>query len=266
MSKYSVSDEEFIKIVKESQSYTDALRSMGMAIAGGNHASIRKRIKLLNLDISHFKGRNWSLGKTFPNKQRPIEDYLSNKVEIQSNSLKLKLFKLGMLENKCYICGLIDWQGQKISLELDHINGQHHDNTLTNLRILCPNCHSQTDTFRNVSRDGRRKQREPRKIKPILIDASVKVDKEPIRIKRDKKHCKCGKTINYRSEFCKSCRPVKQKIDWPAPEVLIERLATTNYLALGEELGVSDNAIRKYLKGRGFTLPRGWTNPRTVKP
>lgn len=261
MSRYSVSDEEFIKIVKESQSYTDALRCMGMAIAGGNHASIRKRIKLLNLDISHFKGRNWNLGKTFPNKQRPIEDYLSNKVEIQSNPLKLKLFKLGMLENKCYICGIVDWQGQKISLELDHINGQHHDNTLTNLRILCPNCHSQTDTFRNVSRDGRRKQREPRKIQ-VLKNAPVKEKKELIRKKRDKKYCKCGQVINYRSDFCKACRPHTKKIDWPSPEVLIERLSTTNYLALAAELGVSDNAIRKYLKGRGFTLPRGWVNPR----
>ena len=81
-------------------------------------------------------------------KKRPIEDYLSNKVPMQSDKLKIRLINEGKLEDECGNCGLGSWLQDSIPLELDHVNGDHNDNRLRNLRLLCPNCHAQTDNYR----------------------------------------------------------------------------------------------------------------------
>jgi 5-methylcytosine-specific restriction endonuclease McrA len=75
----------------------------------------------------------------------PIERILR---EAKSAShVKRRLLREGLLENKCQECGLDAWRGKPISIQIDHINGNNKDNRLENLRMLCPNCHSQTDTF-----------------------------------------------------------------------------------------------------------------------
>ena len=86
-------------------------------------------------------------------KTRPIKDYLSNKYPMQSDKLKVRLINEGILEPKCSECDMEFWFAKPISLELDHRNGDSNDNRLKNLRLLCPNCHAQTDNFR-VKKDG----------------------------------------------------------------------------------------------------------------
>jgi 5-methylcytosine-specific restriction endonuclease McrA len=83
---------------------------------------------------------------------RPIEDYLSNKYPIQSDRLRRRLINEGVLERRCSDCKLDTWMDQPIPLELDHIDGSHQNNTLDNLRLLCPNCHSLTPTFRGKNK------------------------------------------------------------------------------------------------------------------
>lgn len=63
------------------------------------------------------------------------------------NHVKMRLLADGVLRNQCSECGLIDWRGKPLSIQIDHINGDNKDNRLENLRMLCPNCHSQTETF-----------------------------------------------------------------------------------------------------------------------
>ena len=78
-----------------------------------------------------------------------LEDILSGKhPQYQSNKLRLRLLKEGIKEHKCETCGIIDWLGIPAPLELDHIDGNRHNHKLDNIRLLCPNCHAQTDTYR----------------------------------------------------------------------------------------------------------------------
>ena len=78
----------------------------------------------------------------------PIEECLVKNSPVRSNgTLKERLLKNGMLKNECDLCkGGPEWKGQVLVLQLDHINGDNKDNRLENLRILCPNCHTQTET------------------------------------------------------------------------------------------------------------------------
>ena len=70
--------------------------------------------------------------------------------------LKLRLLRANLLENRCQVCGLVDWRGLPLSMHLDHVNGVKNDNRIENLRMLCPNCHSQTPTYGGRNLRGRR--------------------------------------------------------------------------------------------------------------
>ena len=65
----------------------------------------------------------------------------------QSLKLKNRLLKEGLFKNVCDSCGISDWNGKPLSMQLDHVNGDSSDHQLGNLRMLCPNCHSQTETY-----------------------------------------------------------------------------------------------------------------------
>lgn len=78
----------------------------------------------------------------------PLLQYLQESKDIQSNKVRLKLLKEGYKESKCEKCGLTHWLNQPIPLELHHKDGNRHNNTLENYELLCPNCHSFTDSYR----------------------------------------------------------------------------------------------------------------------
>jgi len=81
-------------------------------------------------------------------KARDVEEYLSNKAPMQSDKLKVRLLNEGYLEPKCAICGVGRWLDEEVPLQLDHKNGNKEDNSLRNLRLLCPNCHALTPQYR----------------------------------------------------------------------------------------------------------------------
>ena len=140
-------ERQLAKAVKNSSSLAQTLNKLGVAPYGGNYEVLRKAIKYFHLDISHFTGQLWNKGKTFGTKQ-PIEKYLNNELQIQSFKLKNKLLSQGFLVRKCSSCKKTRWLNQPIPLELDHVNGDRYDNQLSNLRLLCPNCHALTPTYR----------------------------------------------------------------------------------------------------------------------
>ena len=149
--RYSYTEQELRESVKTSTSIRQVLSKLNIVAAGGNYQTTNKRIKKLNIDTSHFTGRAWNKGQTIGPK-RDIKEYLSNEFPILSRKLKNRLIKEGLKEHKCECCGIIEWNGKPTPIELDHINGNHHDNCLENLRILCPNCHAQTDTYRGKNK------------------------------------------------------------------------------------------------------------------
>lgn len=146
-------DEQFQKIVESSNSISEIASSLGYKSKGGGVVKmIKDRIEKLSLDISHFNP--YSVG-SMKGKRYASDDeiFVENSTYINNTSLKKKLLKMNVIEYKCAICGISEWLGNPLSLQLDHINGNNRDNRLENLRLLCPNCHSQTSTFsgRNAS-------------------------------------------------------------------------------------------------------------------
>tara|TARA_Y100001938_G_scaffold147595_1_gene229135 strand:+ start:801 stop:1262 length:462 start_codon:yes stop_codon:yes gene_type:complete len=145
-------DEQFIEAVKTSMSYRQVLYKLGLKQAGGNYAVMKNRIKDMGLDTSHMTGQAHLKGKTHTHNKRPIEELLVENSNYQSHKLKLRLISEGLKQHKCECCGITEWNGQPAPIELDHIDGNRHNNTIENLRILCPNCHAQTDTYRGKNK------------------------------------------------------------------------------------------------------------------
>ncbi len=132
------------KVVASSISVREALEQMGLRGAGGNYRYFAKYTEIYKIDTSHFLGKGWSKNKSIPKEPvRTLEEILVSSSNFSTYQLKKRLFKAGLKSQKCEECG---WAKQsddgRIPIEIDHINGDHSDNRLENLRILCPNCHS----------------------------------------------------------------------------------------------------------------------------
>ena len=141
---YQVSDEDFKKIVAHSYSYSECLRQLGLSTKGGSSTDIlKRRIVELNCSTDHFA----QTGNPNYVKHEMSDILIENSTYANIASLKRRLINNGLLEYKCACCGLTEWLGQPIVLQLHHKNGVNNDHRLENLEFLCPNCHSQTDTY-----------------------------------------------------------------------------------------------------------------------
>ncbi|MEI6042441.1 MAG: HNH endonuclease [bacterium] len=156
MRKRKWSKDQLIKSVSESTSYRQVLKKLALVEAGGNYTQIKKYVLEYNVSIAHFTGRGWSKGKKFSDKTPliPTKDILVVNSTFQSHKLKKRLFKEGLKEKKCEICGWNKTTAEgRLPLELDHINGDNMDNRISNLQILCPNCHSLQPTHRGLNKN-----------------------------------------------------------------------------------------------------------------
>lgn len=141
----SISDEQFIELVKSNDCYSDIVKAIGLDSNGSyNHTKVKNRVQKLNIDITHF----YKNGKSpYLNRKLTLEEVLVVNSTYTRANLRRRIIKLKLIEYKCFICNLDSWNSNKLSLVLDHINGVPNDNRIENLRFLCPNCNSQQSTF-----------------------------------------------------------------------------------------------------------------------
>ena len=138
---------EFIKVCNEELSMARA------AVRLGIHFNTFKKYAL---EFGCYNPNPSGKGLTKKNNGNkiPTDEILAGKhPQYQTNKLRLRLIKEGIKEEKCEMCGIEDWLGERLAFELDHIDGNSRNHLLENLRVVCPNCHSQTETYRakNIS-------------------------------------------------------------------------------------------------------------------
>ncbi|MFI9750178.1 HNH endonuclease signature motif containing protein [Streptomyces collinus] len=149
--------------VSASTSMNDVLRYIGLELVGGHHTHISRRIKAYGIDTSHFvpvvrteKMRNNQRRRTA--EEILIEDTSKHPRRVPSARLKRAMRELGV-EERCAMCGMeAVWLGEPLPLEVDHVDGNWRNNRVENVRFLCPNCHSTTDSYRGR---GRRRALRP---------------------------------------------------------------------------------------------------------
>ena len=148
-------DDELRAVVARSLSISDVVRALGHRPNGGMHRWVAARIRASGIDTEHFDPFAWTRNRDVV--RRPtvrLEEILVCGSVYPSSALRKRLIAAGLKDAQCEECGLRDWRGRPITLQLDHVNGDHSDNRLENLRILCPNCHAQTDTWCSRGRGG----------------------------------------------------------------------------------------------------------------
>ncbi len=133
----------------------DSTTSMSSAAAFLNmhYNTFLRKAKQMGLFKPNKGGKGRSKPWVAQERKIPLSEIIEGKhPSYQTFKLKHRLFEEGILNNVCSICGIFEWNGKPISCELDHVNGMRYDHQINNLRILCPNCHSQTETFRSKKR------------------------------------------------------------------------------------------------------------------
>jgi len=244
------------EVVNKSTFLSDVLRYFNRSTKGtGNFSTLKNYLITNNIPYNHLienKKRKQieSLKRTNEKKKLKLEEILVENSSYKRASLKKRLVSEKLKEYKCSMCGIgPEWNGEKLTLELDHINGVCNDNRIENLRFLCPNCHSQTPTASG---------------KHLKNGGFIKC-------------LNCGKEVSSRrkTKLCFSCwlksdgihsdHLSKRKVNHPSKEELEKMIWERPCSVIAKELGISDVAIGKWCKRYGIKKPsRGYWTKRLV--
>lgn len=219
---------------------------------------------LKKMDIE-YTGNKSRLGLQRTENYKNAKEYLFNGSLIQSHKLKLKLIRENIFEHKCQECGLSEWLGKQIPLELDHIDGEHFNNEISNLRLLCPNCHALTDTYRAKNKRTMRTNEELKTLVENIPDRSVcNITKQDNKKKKVPNICKtCKEEYDNKDSgeyFCSNACYRKSLLKFDIePEELSKLVWEMPTSKIAKMYNVSDKAISKRcLKYNIDKPPRGY--------
>lgn len=228
MNKLTKYSDEYIKdVLEKSISFSDVLRHFGYeSITTGNYVIVKRELKKRDIPIPVY---NYFNEYNNFNRKRSLEELFVENSTTSRGSLKKRIIKDNLIEYKCECGNVGEWRNKKLTLQLEHKNGDTYDNRLENLCFLCPNCHSQTETFSG---------KNTKKIKKLK-------NKKPIEYKK----CKCGKDISLESYSCINCNSISnRKVDRPSYEQLKKEINETSQNKVAKKYGVSWRTIRKWIK------------------
>ncbi len=222
---WALDEDLFIELVEKVSSVKEIFGHLGMRGASSSYKTIKRRMGSLGLDYEALVAKGKSCMKGANRRPKVSLDELLVKSDSPLwTDAKQRIISSGTLgPEMCSKCGVgTEWQGEPLVLQLDHINGDSKDHRRENLRLLCPNCHTQTKTW------GTKSQR--------------KIYRCP----------DCSKVICKQAHFCGSCSSKRRhrplKINWPPTAELHKLLSKHSYREVGRMLGVTDNTIRKRLR------------------
>jgi len=245
---YDIPTEELQKIINDSNTISQVLDAVGLKNKGSNYKTLDRRCIQEGIDLDKLRQRSKEYLKlnsfTILNKIS-LENILVENSSYNRTHLKKRLLSGNVLDNICSICKLKpEWNGESLTLVLDHINGTPNDNRLENLRLVCPNCNSQLPTF--AGRSSR-----------VFKDKKdINDRKSPRPLKDGPPTGECPICFNnvYKTKFCspECAAKDKRKVDRPSKEQLIQEIESFSWVALGKKYGVSDNAVKKWAKSYGL--------------
>ena len=275
--------EDLQKIVNESTSISEVVRKIGYKKPGGGYnVQLKKYLEENNFNTETLVGRKIKRYDDSGVPKKWLSESLCENGSGNSNSLKNRLIAYGVKQYKCENpeCGISDWHGKEIVLQLHHINGNHYDNRLENLVLLCPNCHSQTSNFTSKnSSDALNKilsevaideaksgmenllEYESQRKKEISENKKkygkyTNEEREKRMEKRPVFYCKqCGKIITGRGKvFCSiECMTAyqREKSGIEIDKVVAKAKDCTTLIELAKYFNLTDNGIKKRLKTAG---------------
>jgi hypothetical protein len=221
--------------IEQSICWADALRFLGYTVKGANYRTLQRRARQWDISTDHFDphaGRR----RAGLSRQIPLEQVMVQGSTYARGKLKKRLLRLGLKQPICELCGQGEiWKGRRISLVLDHINGVSNDHRLENLRMVCPNCAATLDTHcgRNIPRErvcpGCGQRFAPKHVQNRYCSLG------------------CWGTV-ARQLYQGRPHPDARKVPRPSYEQLMADVASMSMLAVGRKYGVSDNAVRKWIR------------------
>lgn len=219
------SDQELQKALLGSKSIKDFMINIGMKVNSGNYPRAKFLLESRGLTTPIYDPSEHMRILKGINKM-PDDEFFSEGVLRNSASIKKRLIQDHQVDNVCSICTIPPfWNGYSLVLQVDHIDGNRFNNKIDNLRLLCPNCHSQTETYGNGLK------------------------------KKKYNYCRCGVRIYKTSTNCADCtnKVRNTTIDYPEVKIIVDTIIDCGGWSAAERvLGIGQNSLRKHLKRNGI--------------